>query len=149
MNSDRMLKAVNVAVPIIAAGLMVYYRICDTSCASLKGSLFGLDLAVVGIIAMAVLLAIAVLPNPLCTEPVAWLRTAILSGSLGGEIILVRFQVVNGIYCPYCLAFGVCLLILFGVNFPKMDRRLVAGAFLMGLVVFFLFFKGAVLPLYD
>lgn len=149
MNRDRMLKAANIAVPIIAAGLMVYYRICDSSCASLKGSLFGLDLAAVGIIAMAVLLAMAVVPRALTTEPVVWLRTAILSGGLGGEIILVRFQVVNGIYCPYCLAFGVCLLILFGVNFPKMDRRLAIGAFLAGVIVFSLFFKGAVLPLYD
>jgi uncharacterized membrane protein len=149
MNRERLLKAVNAAVPIIGAGLMVYYRICDTSCSSLKGSLLGLDLAAVGIIAMAVLLVLAVLPRALCTEPVSWLRTAILSGGLGGEVILVRFQVVNGIYCPYCLAFGACLLVLFAVNFPRMDRRLAAGAFLAGVIVFSLFFKGAVLPMYD
>ncbi len=149
MQREHLLKAVNLVVPAFAIGLMVYYKACDTSCSSLKGTLLGLDLAAVGISAMAALLAVAVVPRSLSIEPVGRLRTLILSGGLGGEAVLVRFQVVQGVYCPYCLVFGLCLLALFGANLPSMDRRLAICACLAGVVVFALFFRGSVLPLYG
>ncbi len=149
MQRENLLRTVNLLVPVIAIGLMAYYSICDTSCSSLKGTLLGRDLVTVGILAMTALLVIAVLPRSLFNEPVVWLQTMVLSGGIGGEAVLVRFQVVHGTYCPYCLGFGMCLLILFAANFTKMDRRLALCACLAGGVVFALFFKGSVLPLYG
>jgi hypothetical protein len=72
----------------------------------------------------------------------------LLSGALGGEILLVRFQVVHDTYCPFCLAFGSCILVLFAANFTKMNKYLALGAFLAGIAAFALFFEGSVLPLY-
>lgn len=146
---DLFLKASNIIVPVFAIGLMVYYRICDTSCSSLKGSLLGINLEIIGIAAMGALLLVSLLPRLLSPENIDRLRSVILAGGLGAEIVLIRFQAVHGTYCPYCLAFAACLAVLFAVNFPRMDHRLAPAAFIGAAVVFAVFFKGTVLFLYD
>ena len=108
----------------------------------------GLDLTVIGILYMVALLAMVLLPVSRWAASVVHLRTMLLSGALGGEILLVRFQVVNDTYCPFCLAFGSCILVLFAANLTKMNRYLALGAFLAGIAAFALFFEGSVLPLY-
>jgi uncharacterized membrane protein len=149
MTRDRFLKIINVVFPAIGIGLMVFYGVCDTSCSSLQGTFLGLDLKVIGVLYMAALLALTLPPASRWAASVRHLRTLLLSGALGGEILLVRFQVVNDTYCPFCLAFGSCILVLFAANFMKMNRYLVLGAFLAGIVAFALFFEGSVLPLYK
>jgi uncharacterized membrane protein len=149
MKRNNALNVINIIFPAIGIGLMIYYRICDTLCSSLKGTLFDVELEIVGIIIMAVLLIIAMLTRSRCVTPVGYLRTMILSGSIGGEILLVRFQIMHDVYCPYCLAFGTCILILFAANYMKMNRLLALGAFLVGTAVVGIFFKGYFLPLYG
>jgi len=148
MTRDQVLKIINVAFPAIGIGLMVFYGVCDTSCSSLQGTFLCLDLKMIGILYMAALLALTLPPVSRWAASVHHLRTMLLSGALGGEILLVRFQVVNDTYCPFCLAFGSCILILFAANFTKMNRYLVLGAFLAGIAAFAMFFEGSVLPLY-
>ena len=148
MTRDQVLKIINVAFPAIGIGLMVFYGVCDTSCSSLQGTFLCLDLKMIGILYMAALLALTLPPASRWAASVRHLRTMLFSGALGGEILLVRFQVVNDTYCPFCLAFGSCILILFAANFKKMNRYLVLGAFLAGIAAFALFFEGSVLPLY-
>jgi uncharacterized membrane protein len=148
MTRDHILKIINVALPVSGVGLMIFYGVCDTSCSSLQGSFLGLDLKVIGILYMAALLALTLLPASHWAASVRHLRTMLLSGSLGGEILLVRFQVVYDTYCPFCLAFGSCILVLFAANFTKMNKCLVLGVFLAGIVAFSLFFEGSVIPLY-
>ncbi|MCX5839533.1 MAG: hypothetical protein NTW71_13625 [Deltaproteobacteria bacterium] len=127
---------------------MIFYNVCDTSCSSLQGTFLGLDLKVIGILFMAVLLALTLPPASRWAASVRHLRTMLLSGALGGEALLVRFQIVNDTFCPFCLAFGSCILILFVANFKKMNRYLALSAFLAGIAAFALFFKGSILPLY-
>jgi uncharacterized membrane protein len=148
MTRDHVMKIINVAFPIIGVGLMVFYGVCDTSCSSLQGTFMGLDLTVIGILYMVALLAMVLLPVSRWAASVVHLRTMLLSGALGGEVLLVRFQVVNDTYCPFCLAFGSCILVLFAANFMKMNRYLALGAFLAGIAAFALLFEGSVLPLY-
>ncbi|MFA5182292.1 MAG: hypothetical protein WC405_13310 [Syntrophales bacterium] len=148
MKWDKLLKIVNLISPIIGIGLMVFYEVCDTSCSSLRGTFGGVDLKYVGITFMAVLLTLNLRPLSRYVIPVGHLRTMMLSGALGGEILLVRFQIVHNTYCPFCLAFGLCVLILFAANIPKMNKYLALGALLAGLGAFALFFEGSVLPLY-
>ena len=148
MTRDKILKIINVAFPAIGAGLMVFYGVCDTSCSSLQGTFLGLDLKVIGILYMAALLALTLPPASRWAASVRHLRTMLLSGALGGEILLVRFQVVQDTYCPFCLAFGSCILVLFAANFMKMNKYLALGALLAGIVAFALFFDGSILPLY-
>jgi len=148
MTRDQILKIINVAFPVIGVGLMIFYGVCDTSCSSLQGTFLGLDLKVIGILYMAALLALTLPPASRWAASVRHLRTMLLSGALGGEILLVRFQVVHDTYCPFCLAFGSCILVLFAANFTKMNKYLALGAFLAGIAAFALFFEGSVLPLY-
>lgn len=148
MKWDKSLKIINLLFPIIGVGLMIFYEVCDTSCSSLRGTFGGIDLKYVGILFMGTLLALNLPPLSRYVAPVSHLRAMMLSGALGGEILLVRFQIVHDTYCSFCLAFGLCVLILFIANSLKMNKFLALGTFLAGVGAFAIFFKGSVLPLY-
>lgn len=149
MTRDKVLKSINAVFPAIGVGLMIAYGVCDTSCSSLRGTFLGVDLKVIGILFMAVLLVLTLPPASRYGTSVNNLRTIMLSGALGGEVLLVRFQIVHDTYCSFCLAFGLCVVALFAANFTKMNKYLAIGAFLAGIAAFALFFKGSVLPLYN
>jgi uncharacterized membrane protein len=146
---DYVLKITNAAFPVFGVGLMIFYGVCDTSCSYLQGTFLGLDLKVIGILYMAALLVLMLPPVSRWTASVRHLRTLLLSAALGGEILLVHFQVIHDTFCLFCLAFGSCILILFAANFTKMNKYLALCAFLAGIAAFALFFKGSVLPLYG
>ncbi len=148
MKWETIRKGMNIAIPVIGIGLLIFYEVCDTSCSSLRGTFLGIDLKIVGILFMVALLAMIPLDKTRFAAPVDHLRTMILAGAVGGEIFLVRFQIVNDTYCPFCLVFGVCVLALFAVNLPRMHKYLTMAAFAAGIGAFWLFFKGSILPLY-
>jgi hypothetical protein len=143
------LTLINVLFPLAGIGLMVFYEACDTSCAYLQGTFAGVDLKVVGVVFMAALLALIPFSSSRFSIPAGHLRTMMLAGALGGETLLVRFQIVHEQFCPFCLAFGVCVVCLFAANFSRMNKLLVGIAFLAGIGAFLLFFKGSVIPLYT
>ncbi|MDO8724313.1 MAG: hypothetical protein Q7J31_19090 [Syntrophales bacterium] len=149
MTRTKVLKIINAVFPVVGVGLMIVYGVCDTSCSSFRGTFLSVDLKVIGILYMALLLALILPPASRYATPVNHLRTMLLSGALGGEVLLVRFQIVHDIYCSFCLAFGFCVVALFTANFTKMNKYLALGAFLVGIAAFALFFKGSVLPLYT
>jgi hypothetical protein len=107
-----------------------------------------MDLQWIGILFMAVLLVLSLLPASRWAVPMRYLRTLMLSGALGGEVLLVRFQIVHDTYCPFCLVFSSCILILFAANYTQMQRYLAWGSFLAGIAAFALFFEGSLVPLY-
>ena len=147
MTRERVLKIVNVTFPIAGIGLMIFYGYCNTSCSSLQGTFLGLDLKVIGILYMAALLVLALSPASRWAESVRHLRSMLLSGALGGEVLLVRFQVDHDTYCPFCLAFGLCILVLYAANYAKANKYVALGAFLAGIAAFAFFFERLVLPL--
>jgi len=146
---NKILETTNLILPLIGMGLMIFYQACDTSCSYLQGTFWGVDLKIVGMLFMAVLLASALPPASRYPVPVNLTRTMMLSAAVGAEILLVRFQMVQETYCPFCLAFGICVLALFAANFSRMKKYLALIAFLAGAGAFTLFFKGSVLPLYG
>ena len=148
MRGNGVRAIINWTLPIIGAGLMVYYELCDTSCSSLQGTFLGVDLKWVGIGFMAVLLGMNLLEKSPRARTAGLLRVVMLAGALGGEVMLVHFQVVHDTYCPYCLAYGLCVLGLFAANFRWRDGYAALLAFLAGVAAFALFFQGSVLPLY-
>jgi uncharacterized membrane protein len=147
--SSKFLKILNLAVPIIGIGLIILYEYCSTSCTYIKGTFWGIDLKVTGVLFMTVALALNISIFERRKILINRVRTVLFAGALGAEAVLVRFQIVNDTYCPFCLAFGACILLLFGANFSKMDKYLALGAFISGLIAFIFFFKGSVLPLYH
>ena len=148
MTWAKIQKLTNGIVPVIGMGVMIFYEVCDTVCAYISGSFLGIDLKIIGILFMAVLLILTIPALSSYKTPVSHLRTMMLAGAMGGEVILFRFQVVHDTFCPFCLAFGLCLLILFAANFRVMNKYLAGASFLAGIGAFALFFQGSVLPLY-
>ncbi len=149
MNRDNFLKIINAVFPVIGIGSMIAYGVCDTSCSSLRGTFLGVDLKVIGILFMAILLALTPRYASGYATSADHLRTMMLAGALGGEVLLIRFQIVHNIYCPFCLAYGLCVAVLVAANSTKMNKYPALGAFLAGVAAFTLFFKGSVLPLYN
>ncbi len=99
-------------------GIMAYYDYCDTACTYLKGDILGIDLKYVGMIYMAVIIAFAVF------RQMNFVR-AMLAAGLGVEVYLYYFQIENDIYCPFCLAFSVLLILSFLINYevPSVWRK--------------------------
>lgn len=145
----KILALINIIFPLVGLGLMIFYEICDTSCSYLTGTFLGINLKYVGIIFMASLLVMAFPPVSRFDLPVSHLRTVMLSSAVGGEILLVRFQVIHDTYCQFCLAFGLCVVVLFAANFQRENKILTSVSFLGGIVAFLFFFEGAILPLYS
>ncbi|MCX5828576.1 MAG: hypothetical protein NTV58_11335 [Deltaproteobacteria bacterium] len=149
MTWDKMQKLTNIIVPVIGIGLMISYEVCDTTCSTLRGTFLDVDLKIVGILFMVALLAMIPLRKSRFYASSEHLQTMMLAGAVGGEMLLVRFQIVNDTYCPFCMAFGLCVLALFAVNFMRMNKYLALGAFCAGIGTFAIFFQGSILPLYG
>ena len=134
-------RLVNVVLLLVAVGLEVFYTVCGGSCSYLRGDIFGLDLTYVGVVFAAILIGLSLLK---------WdrLTLVLLSAGVGVEIVLVWFQVRNNVYCPYCLAFAVVILVLFVLNFDVTKKWLITGSIVLGFFLFSLFFKGSVTPTY-
>lgn len=142
-------KSLNVLLPLIGIGLMLTYEYCDTSCSYLKGSFLGIDLKWVGVIYMGILFFSAFIVGGAYTLLIAHTRTILIAAAVGVEFFLIGFQIVKDTYCPFCIAFSVCVFILFGINYKSMNKWIMAASVFAGLLGFTLFFEGQVAPRFD
>lgn len=101
---------ITIVLALISIGIMAYYDYCNTACSYLKGDIFGIDLKWVGITYMAVVILFAAF------KQIAFVRVLLAAG-LGVEAHLYAFQVQNDVYCPFCLAFSVMLILSFLINY--------------------------------
>lgn len=99
-----------ILLALVGIGIMAYYDYCDTACSYLKGDILGIDLKYVGIMYMAVIIAFAAF------KQMNFVR-ALLAAGLGVEVYLYYFQIENEIYCPFCLAFSILLILSFLINY--------------------------------
>jgi thiol-disulfide isomerase/thioredoxin len=102
--------AITILLSLIGICIMAYYDYCDTACSYLKGDISGIDLKWVGIAYMAAIIVFAAF------KQTPFVR-ALLAAGLGVEVHLYAFQVQNDVYCPFCLAFSVMLILSFLVNY--------------------------------
>lgn len=126
---------------VLGAGVILFYISCEDSCRYLKGSLWGLDLKYLGLFFLAVVLLL----NSLKKDTLCLI---LLSFGLGGEIFLVGYQAINATYCPFCLAFGAVLIIMYFVNFDGTKIVHAAIGVLAGFIFFFFSFTGSLTPAY-
>ena len=101
---------ITIVLSLIGIGVMAYYDYCDTECSYLKGDIWGIDLKWVG---MAYMIAIIVFA---AFKLSPFVRAALAAG-LGVEVHLYAFQMQNDVYCPFCLAFSVMLILSFIINY--------------------------------
>jgi len=150
-NGTMITKYINPTVPLVGLAILLYYSTCETSCASLRGSLLGIDLKLIGMAYMVTLFLLGVweLFSLRLDAPVLVILTVLLSGAIGGEVYLVRFQVMNETYCVYCLLYGFCIATMYALNFPRMNLPLSITSVLAGLTLFGLGLQASVLPMYD
>ena len=133
---------INILISLIGIGIVVLYSVCGQSCLYLKGNILSLDLKYFGILFMGVVIFSTLLKTP-------FILLFLLSCAIGVEIYLVGFQVKTGVYCPFCLAFGVTIFSLFLLNFDY-SKKIHAIIFaIFGLLVFSLLFEGSVTPVYG
>ena len=142
-------KGLNLLLPLVGITLMAVYEYCDTSCSFIKGSFMGIDLKWVGIIYMIVLFASAFAVRGPFGGMTIHFRTIIISAAVGVEFFLIGWQIVKDIYCPFCLAFSLCVFILFAINFASMKKKLVLASMVAAVIGFALFFEGQAAPRFD
>ncbi len=158
---------VTIVLALTGIGLMLYYDYCDTVCSFLRGDIFGIDLKWIGIAYMAIIIIFTAF------QQFDFVR-ALLAAGLGVEIYLYSFQIQNSVYCPFCLAFSVVVILSFiinyeaspawrenqrkmwlyflgEVNFPmfKIKKLPLAMVALIGYFFVFLTFTGSVTPVYG
>lgn len=99
-----------IVLALAGIGIMVYYDYCDSACSYLKGDIFGFDLKWVGMAFMAAVLVFTAF------KQTAFVRMLLAAG-LGVEVHLYAFQAQNDVYCPFCLAFSIMLILSFILNY--------------------------------
>jgi protein-disulfide isomerase len=102
--------AITIVLALAGIGLMIFYAACDTACSFLKGDIWGIDLKWIGSAFMVAIIAFAVF------KQTPFVR-ALLAAGLGVEVHLYAFQVQNDVYCPFCLAFSVMVIVSFIINY--------------------------------
>jgi hypothetical protein len=133
---------INIILSIIAIGIIIFYSICGSSCSYLKGNIFGIDLKYIGIVYMVTLIFLSFFKKDL-------LLLILLSTCIGVEVFLIGFQIRNEVFCPFCLAFGVIVILLFLLNLDLKKKWIIAASIVIGFILFSIFFEGATIPTYD
>lgn len=137
----RCKRSATIVLGLAGIGIMTAYSLCSESCAYLQGSMLGLDLKYLGMFYMGSVLGVGGFgKNAACA--------ILLSLGLGGETFLLGFQVMNGVYCPYCLAFAAVVLVLFAIHLERIRPSTAILFAAIGFSVFLSFFSGSATPAY-
>jgi len=132
---------INIGLFIIGIVIALLYSVCEESCTYLQGSLFNVKLNYLGILYMGVL----ALSNLLKRNAIFLM---LLSLGVGAELYLMGFQIMNSVYCSYCLSFGVVIFLLFALNFERSRKTFVTAALFLGFILFLVLFQGTATPVY-
>ena len=116
MNIKEKPKAYRIYITILLAltgiATMWYYSYCETSCSYLQGDIFGFDLQYIGIAYMLTIIIFALF------RQMSYVRLLLASG-IGVEIYLISFQFKEDVFCPFCMAFAVTVILAFALNYEK------------------------------
>lgn len=132
---------INIGLPVIGIIIALLYSVCEDSCTYLQGSIFGVKLNYLGILFMGVL----ALSNLLKRNVIFLI---LLSFGIGAELYLVGFQIMNSVYCSYCLSFGAVIALLFALNFERSRKTFMTAALFFGFILFLVLFYGTATPVY-
>jgi hypothetical protein len=112
---DKHRNAMTMGLALAGIALMAFYAVCDTSCAYLKGEVWGVDLKWIGMAYMLAIIGFA------ACKQASFVR-ALLAAGIGVEAYLIAFQFQEDVFCPFCLAFAAMVLAAFILNYDISTR---------------------------
>lgn len=139
---QRHKRGMTILLTLVGIAIMASYSFCSASCTYVRGFILGVDLEYLGMLYMGLILVFGVLRKD---APCL----VLLSAGMGGEAFLIRYQVLNGVYCLYCLAFALVVIILFIIHYEKANLRAAILFAVAGFLLFLIFFSGSVAPAYT
>ena len=134
-------RGVTIILALVGISVMAAYSFCADSCIFLRGTMFGMDLKYLGMLYMGLVLAAGAFGKDAACA-------VLLSIGVGGEVFLLGFQTMNGVYCPYCLAFAAIVILLFLIHAIRIRPAMAILFAAVGFSIFLLFFSGSAAPAY-
>ncbi|MFA5278700.1 MAG: thioredoxin domain-containing protein [Smithellaceae bacterium] len=104
---------ITVAAALAGIGIMAYYATCNTGCSYLRGDILGIDLKYVGVGYMGVIILLALFRQ-------ADLLRMLVAAGIGVEAFLISFQFREEVFCPFCLAFGALVILMYLINYERL-----------------------------
>jgi len=136
-------------LPALCILTIVIGQLCAAKCAFIQGDILGIDLNVFGILFYSLLLVSLLVYRKFYPED--WLMKAIAavaSAGVGAELILVKFQVENSVYCPKCLISGFFFLVMFFLVARNLKKWVIILLIAAGLLFTSFTFNGSIIPSY-
>jgi len=152
MNATRVISGLQNRLwilPALCILTIVIGQLCAAKCAFIQGDILGIDLNIFGILFYSLLLVSLLVYR--IFYPEAWLMKAIAavaSVGVGAELVLIKFQVENNVYCPKCLISGFFFLVMFFLVARHLKKWLIILLIAAGLLFTTFTFNGAVIPSY-
>jgi len=152
MNATRIISGLQSRLwilPALSILAIVIGQLCASLCAFIEGDILGIDLNVLGILFYSLLLVSLLLhkkfyPEEMFMKAIA----AVASVGVGAELILMKFQIENNVYCPKCLVSGFFFLVLFFFIARHLKKWVVILLIAAGLIFTSFTFTGSVIPSY-
>ena len=135
--------------PALALVTLIIGQVCAKGCAFIRGDILGLDLNIFGMLFYSLLLVLALFHVKVYRgERLVKALAAMASIGMGTELILIKFQVQNGVYCPKCLISGFFFVVMFFVVARHLKSWVVILLVSIGALFGSLTFSGSVIPSY-
>jgi len=136
-------------LPTLCILTIVIGQLCAAKCAFIQGDILGIDLNIFGILFYSLLLVSLLVyrkfyPEELLMKSIA----AVASVGVGAELVLIKFQFENSVYCPKCLISGFFFLVMFFLLARHLKKWVIILLVAAGLLFASFTFNGAVIPSY-
>ena len=135
--------------PALCILTIVIGQICAAKCAFIQGDILGIDLNIFGIFFYSLLLVSFLVYRKFYPED--WLMksiAAVASVGVGAELVLVKFQVENSVYCPKCLISGFFFLVMFFLLARHLKKWVIILLIAAGMLFAAFTFNGSIIPSY-
>jgi protein-disulfide isomerase/uncharacterized membrane protein len=136
-------------LPVLGILTIIIGQLCAAKCAYIQGDILGIDLNIFGILFYSLLLvSLLVYRNYYIGDWLIKAIAAVASVGVGAELILIKFQVENSVYCPKCLISGFFFLVLFFLVARHLKKWVIILLIVAGLLFTSFTFSGSVIPSY-
>lgn len=135
--------------PALCILTIVIGQICAAKCAFIQGDILGIDLNIFGILFYSVLLISLLVYRKFYPE--GWFMksiAAVASVGVGAELVLIKFQVENSVYCPKCLISGFFFLVMFFLLARHLKKWVIILLIAAGMFFTSFTFSGSIIPSY-